>query len=112
MPETAQQPKNIPLPQPIKHPVRFSIRELKDKIPDLKVVIKGSELHEGLKSFINDELDKMTSNAAEIHLHDVERSDGGFDLHVSVKPVFLGARSSSIFKKPAEPKPPALASES
>ena len=93
-------PKNAPIPPPVKHPLRFAIKGVIDKIPDLKATINATEMADGLKKYICDELDKMTSGAAEIHLHDVERSDGGFDLHVSVKSVFMGAREGSVFKKP------------
>lgn len=99
-------PKNAPIPPPIKHPLRFAIKGVIDKIPDLKATINATDMADGLKKFICDELDKMTSGAAEIHLHDVERSGGGFDLHVSVKSVFMGARKGSVFKK-AVPDPAA-----
>lgn len=88
------------LPAQVKHPLRFSINGVMDKIPDLKKTIEDSDLDVGLKTFLCSELDKMKSNAAEIHLHDVERSDGGFDLHVSLKSITLGAKPNQIFKKP------------
>ena len=86
------------LPPKVKHPLRFGIHGITDKIADLKQTIQDSELADGLKNFLCDELDKMKSNAAEIHLHDVERSDGGFDLHVSLKAVVLGVRKNAITK--------------
>jgi hypothetical protein len=93
------------LPPPVKHPLRFAINGVKDKIPEMKKMINETELDDGLKAFICCELDKMTSNAAEVHLHDVERPDGGFDLHVSVKPVTLGTKPNAIFSRASQVTP-------
>jgi len=85
-------PSNIPIPVAPKNPVRFSIEGIVDKIPDLKKYVDTLECDPDLKTFIQSELDEMTSNAAEIHMHDVERPGGGFNLHLTISPVHLGAK--------------------
>lgn len=95
---------NIPLPAPVKHPLRFAIAGVTDKIPDLKKFIAEQEFDPDLRTYILSELDELTSNAAEIHLHDVEQPGGGFDLHLSIKPRHLGGLASQIHR-PAAAEP-------
>ena len=81
--------------------VRAAVRGITDKIPELKATVAGLPLDEHLKAFIAGELDAMKSNAAELHLHDVEMPDGGFNLHLTIKPVQLGEREKSVFVRAA-----------
>ncbi len=75
-----------------KHPLRVSIDGDEEKIPELKLIIAASEISPHLKAFLAEELDKLKSNAAEIHLKDVEKTGGGFDLHISVSARHHGKR--------------------
>ena len=88
--------KNVPLPTEPRNLVRQSINGVTDKIDDLKAAIATMELDEHLKAYLTAELGELTTNAAEIHLHDIERPDGGFNLHLSVKPVQLGVSAHSV----------------
>jgi len=97
-------PKKIPLPVPGKNPVRFSINGIVEKIPELKKIIAAEEFDEDLRAYILSELDELKSNAAEIHLHDVEFGDGqGFDLHLSIRARHLGTRVNAVFRRGAAP---------
>lgn len=88
-------PAKVPLPVPIKHPLRFSIDGDHDKIPDLiKIVEQMEGLHPGLKQYLIDELKQAPTNAAELHLKDVEQPDAGFDLHISCRWQHHGRRKS------------------
>jgi hypothetical protein len=78
------------------HPLRFAINGVTDKIPDLKSFISAQNFDEDLKTYINSELDELESNAATVHLHEVERPSGGLDLHLSIQPVQLGARPNAV----------------
>ena len=40
---------------------------------------------------------EVKSNAAEVHLHDIEMPGGGFNLHLCIKPVRLGAGDKTVF---------------
>ena len=88
---------NVPLPEKPVQLVRTAINGITDKIPDLKAAIAGMALDEHLKKYLASELDEITTNAAEVHLHDIKRPDGGFNLHVSVKPIHLGMGAKSVF---------------
>lgn len=88
---------NVPMPDPPVELVRAAVRGVTDKIPDLKVLVAGWGIDEDLKTFIASELDELSSNAAEIHLHDVEMPEGGFNLHLMIKPVQLGEREKAVF---------------
>jgi hypothetical protein len=92
-------PTGVPMPDKPVNLVRQSINGITDKIPDLKTAIAGMDLDEHLKQYLCSELDEITSNAAEVHLHDIERPDGGFNLHLSVKPVQLGVDANSFFAR-------------
>lgn len=75
------------MPVTPKHPLRASIDGDEDKIDALKTLIASyGEVDPNLKSFIAARLDNLASNAAEVHLKDVDRPDGGFDLHITIKP--------------------------
>ncbi len=100
-------PKAVPLPVPGKHPLRFAIKGIVDKIPDLREFIGKQEFDPDLKTYILSELEELTSNAAEIHLHDIEIPGGGFDLHLSIRPRHLGGHQNAVFVRPEtvpEPK--------
>jgi hypothetical protein len=88
---------NMPLPTEPKQLVRASINGITDNIADLKSAVDSMDLNEHLKAYIASELDEITTNAAEILLHDIERPYGGFDLHICVKAVSLGAAAESVF---------------
>ena len=93
-------PKKVPLPVPGKNPVRFQIRGIVERIPDLKRIIADQEFDEDLRAYIISELDELKTNAAEVHLHDIEFGDGeGFDLHLSIRARHLGTRDGAIFKR-------------
>jgi hypothetical protein len=85
-----------PLPQAEPHPLRFAIAGVTDKIADLKTFVGDQEFDSALKTFIAAELDKMKTNAACLHLHDVARPDGGFDLHLSIQGIHLGGRAGAV----------------
>lgn len=91
-----QPPVKIPAPVSEPHPLRFAILGVTDKIADLKTFVTAQEFDVALKTFIGTELDKIEENAACIHLHDVARPDGGFDLHLSISAVHLGARAGAV----------------
>jgi hypothetical protein len=99
MPKTI--PSNVPMPLEPRQLVRSAVRGVTDKIPELKAFVAAQNLDEHLKQFIASELDELSSNAAEIHLHDVEMPDGGFNLHLTMKPVQLGGSSKAVFVRPA-----------
>lgn len=79
-----------PLAAPAKTPERQAILGLTDTIPELRQHIAGLDIDPDLKTFINSELDELKTRAAKIHLHDIEAPEGGFDLHLSVRPLHLG----------------------
>lgn len=85
-----------PLPVTTPHPLRFAIVDVTDKIADLKAFVAAQECDEHLKAFILSELGEIKTNAATINLHDVERLDGGFDLHLSVAARHLGSKQGSV----------------
>jgi len=89
----------VPMPIVPKNPIRFSIRGVTDRIDTLKEFVAAQDFDSGLKVYIAAEIDKLKSNAAEIHMHDVEQPDGGFDLHLSIRPRNLGAHASAVFKR-------------
>ncbi len=91
-----QPPVKIPAPVIEPHPLRFAIMGVTDKIADLKTFVAEQDFDASLKTFIGRELDKIKENAACIHLHDVARPDGGFDLHLSISAVHLGARAGAV----------------
>jgi hypothetical protein len=93
---------NVPMPLPAVELVRAAVRGITDEIPKLKAIVAGLQIDEGLKAFIAVELDELTSNAAELHLHDVEMLDGGFNLHLTIKPVQLGEREKAVFVRGAK----------
>ena len=98
---TAKPPANkptVPMPMPQRQLVRTAIFGIVDKIADLKSAISSDKrINASLQTYIATELDKLTTNAAEIHLHDIERPDGGFDLHIGVNPLNLGVGDKSVF---------------
>ena len=89
--------QNVPLPVDPVQLVRTAVRGVTDKIPDLKAYVAALEIDEHLKGYIASELDEITENAAELHLHDVEMPGGGFNLHLTISPVKLGAGERSTF---------------
>ena len=88
---------NVPHPEPHVQLVRVAINGITDKIADLKTAIAAMALDEHLKAFIASELDEIETNAAEVHLHDIEVPGGGFNLHLCIKPVTLGTKAKSVF---------------
>jgi hypothetical protein len=98
-PEETTPASKIPMVAMAKHPCRFAIRGVTHTIPELKKVIADSDLHDGLKSYLSDELDKIQDNAAEIYLSDDERPTGGFNLHITCDPIHLGAKENGFFKR-------------
>jgi len=78
------------------HPLRFGILGVTDTIANLKTFVAEQEFDAALKVFIDAELDKIKENAACIHLHDVARPDGGFDLHLTISAVHLGVRAGAV----------------
>lgn len=87
------------MPVPPKNLIRFAIRGVVDKIGDLKSFVEKQDFDPDLKTFIQSELDELKSNAAEIHLHDIEHPEGGFDLHLSIRPRHLGDNGNLVFKR-------------
>lgn len=86
-------PVGIPIPVAPKHPLRFAIHGDEEKIPVLKqMLLENKELHPGLKSFLQDKLDELESNAASIDLHEVDIPDGG-TLNITWKGRHHGKRS-------------------
>jgi hypothetical protein len=101
-PKIKLDPNTVPLPMAGKNPVRFAIRGVTERIPELRTLIEAQDFDADLKRYIQSELDELNSNAAEIHLHDVEFGDGeGFDLHISVRARTLGAKEGVVFKRGA-----------
>ena len=103
-PSTAKPiPKDFHGPIMGKNPTRFAIHGITDTIPGLKATVEGLDLHPGLKSFIQDELDKVDESGAELHLHDIESiNDGknhGFNLHLSIIHKALGAKPHQVFSR-------------
>ncbi|MEN6533315.1 MAG: hypothetical protein ABFD89_06605 [Bryobacteraceae bacterium] len=90
-------PSNVPMPLEPTQLVRAAVRGVTDKIPELKAIIAAWALDEHLKQFMASELDELSTNAAEIHLHDVEMPDGGFNLHLTIKPIQLGESDKAVF---------------
>ena len=86
---------NSPLPAPVKSNVRHAVRGITDKIPELRKIVAGLDIDPDLKVYIGTELDELKSNAATIHLHNVERPGGGFDLHLAIVPFHLGQPAGS-----------------
>jgi len=86
----------LPVPQAEAHPLRFAIVDVTDKIAELQAFVAAQECDEHLKGYIAEELGEIKSNAACLNVHVVDRADGGFDLHVSVKAVHLGGRPGSV----------------
>jgi len=91
-------PPNTPLPKETKHPLRCSIQGDTHLINELKSIVSSAGIPDPLKAFIATELDGFKSNAASIHAHLVDHPQGGFDLHLSVRPVHLGARAPAPAK--------------
>lgn len=89
-PVPAKKP-NLHLPPAPKSPVRFAIRGMMDTLPGLKEFVRRQDIDPDLITYLISELDELDSNAATISLHCVEQPEGGFDLHLSVRPVHLGA---------------------
>lgn len=96
-------PKDFHGPIMGKDPRRFSIHGITDTIAGLKATVDGLDLHPGLKSFIQDELDKVDESGAELHLHDIESinngANHGFNLHLSITHRALGAKAHQIFSR-------------
>lgn len=86
----------LPAPQAEPHPLRFGIFGVTDTIANLKSFVAAQTYSEAMKAFIGAELDQIKENAACIHLHDVLRPDGGFDLHLSISAVHLGGKAGSV----------------
>lgn len=86
----------LPVPVADPHPLRFAIVDVTDKIPDLKAFVAAQEFDEHLKAYMASELDEIATNAATINLHNVERRNGGFDLHLSIAAVSLGGRPGAV----------------
>jgi hypothetical protein len=97
-------PKDFHGPIVGKNPHRFAIHGITDTIAGLKATVAGiDDLHPGLKSFIQDELDKVDESGAELHLHDVETinngKEHGFNLHLSITHKAIGAKAHQIFSR-------------
>jgi hypothetical protein len=90
-------PSNIPLPNKPVQLVRAAVSGVTDRIAELKTYVIAQPLDEHIKNFVLKELDGLTSNAAELHLHDVEMPGGGFNLHLTIKPKHLGGSSTAVF---------------
>lgn len=90
------------MPVAPKNPIRFSIRGVVDKVDDLKAFIGQQDFDADLKNYIQSELDELSSNAAEIHMHDIEHPEGGFDLHLSIRPRYLGGDAKKVFKRDSQ----------
>lgn len=89
----AEIPPNVPQPVPVQHPLRCAIHGDEEKIPELKQIVATTEgLHEGLKAFLQDKLDELESNAASIHLHEVDIPGGGA-LHITWRERHHGRRA-------------------
>lgn len=88
----------VPMPTPPVQLVRTTVPGIVDKIPDLKLAISEMEIDAHLKDYLSDALDKLSTNAAEIHIHEIDLPDGGgFNLHIGVKAVQLGAPLKAAF---------------
>lgn len=85
------EPSTIHVPELPKSPARFVISGVCDKIPDLRKYVAGLDCDPDLRKYIDSELDEITTNAAEIHLHNVDGATGGMNLHLTITPVHLGA---------------------
>ena len=99
-------PGEVPMPLEAKHPLRVAVRGVTDTIENLKKIVADFEIHPGLKAYLLDELAALQTNGAEIHLHDVESAEAGFDLHLSVKGRHMGVKDGLVFKR-TEPVAPA-----
>ena len=83
----------IPVPAPIKHPLRQCIQGDMHLKCELKKIIEDSEISRPLKDFIAEELDRMQSNGARVDMHLVDHGDGGVSLQLHISPVQLGSRA-------------------
>ena len=92
-----------PFPKGIKSPVREAIRGVTERIEPLRQIVKDLAIDPDLKTYIVSELDELKCNAATIHLHNVERPGGGFDLHLSIAPFNLGVAAAPGAETPASP---------
>jgi hypothetical protein len=72
-------------PAPVAHPCRASIDGEEEKIEALKALVDSSRIDDDLKPWLKKRISLLKSNAAQIHLVDVEKPEGGFDLHISVR---------------------------
>jgi hypothetical protein len=91
--DTKQLPGDkVPVPVKAKHPMRFGIFGDLHTIPELKKIIaaKPEPMPASLKQFIADELDKMTSNAAQVDLHIVDHGNGDVSGSFHIKAIKLG----------------------
>lgn len=61
------------------HPMRKVVTGFSHTIPELKAYVASADLHAGIKAFLEDELDALPTNGR------------GFDLHISLAPMVLGA---------------------
>jgi len=86
-------------------PTRFAIRGVMDRKEDLKAFVQSQQMDEHLKAFIVAELGELKTNAAEIHLFDIKRPDGGFDMHLTITGVQMGPKPNSVHR-PLVPEPP------
>lgn len=87
-------PETVHVPTLPKNPARFVIPGVCDRIPELRKYVDGLDCDPDLKKYIASELDEITTNAAEIHLHNVDGPTGGMNLHLTVSPVHLGGPAS------------------
>ena len=99
IPIPAAPPKfpGCPMPDEPVQLVRAAVHGVTHTIPELKAALDGMALDADLKAFIAKRLDAVTTNAAEFHLHDIDRPDGGFNLHIGIKHVQLGVAAKSVF---------------
>ena len=72
-------------------PARKHVPGVTDTIDNLQKYVAASNLHDGVKAYLATELGLIKTNAATLHLHDVSMPEGGFNLHVTLKPFTLGA---------------------
>jgi hypothetical protein len=95
--------KTFPMPVLGKHPLRFGITGVAHTLAEQKAFITNLDMDEDLKRFVLKRLDQVKTNAAEIHLHDVDRpgEQGGFDLHITVDAIKLGGGEEKVVRRQA-----------
>lgn len=70
--------------------MRGTIPKVTDTVANMVGIVNGLTIDADVKKFIVTELGKLKSNAVTLCLFDVAAPDGGFDLHLCLRPAHLG----------------------